>query len=589
MARRDITVTITARDLASNVFAQARGEVLKYAAGFASGQVAIDAFYRAIDIGKRIIVDSINAYAEAEQVTARLSASFKALGVDQVSATLSASDLATKLSQQSSFSDEAIQSAQELLVSIGKLSGEGLDRATRASVDLATKLKIDVTDAAKLLAKAAVGATETLARYGIVVDKTGTDSEVFARVLQQVETQFGGIARAASETLAGSMDQVTKSVDELKESFGELLAQRGVSELISGTTGALRELRTALDDNSSSVSEFVSLLQSVGVGVNPLGNWFKVASDSMKALDNGEKIMQPLIDALNQLSSGSTVDTGPFKAFFASVEEGTKALEKQRKAAEEANTFLKKYMETVQFNARIGLSFLSIPFPEDKTKIPLDAGTLFDAGVIGGPSNNDRGIVFGEGGDSSRFDPDTSSIADAGDRFDAAIKSASESMMTIEDAGRELAYGIFATLSTNVYALFTGAQSFGETIRAIFADILQMVIKIVIQLAVATALKAAFGVALVNSGGVIHAAAGMVGGPDVSADVVPALLTPGEVVLSRSEAERYMSAPQKSGATGAGQINASVVMPSKMFREWVRYQKDWVRRRGGTLATQGSF
>lgn len=109
----------------------------------------------------------------------------------------------------------------------------------------------------------------------------------------------------------------------------------------------------------------------------------------------------------------------------------------------------------------------------------------------------------------------------------------------------------------------TSGENFGEAMRNIFRSLVAEIIAAIVKMLVLRAIMAAIGLAsggaasggdtigagvsggndwLMNAGGPVHAAQGWrVPGRGPLVDSVPALLMPGEVVLSHPEAERYMA------------------------------------------------
>lgn len=170
------------------------------------------------------IIKLTSAYAEQERLERKLRFAIEAQGLEVKKTHAHLLAYAGALQQSSIYGDEAILTTQQLLLQVGQLSGGALDRATQATLDFASVWGMDLTNAATLVAKAATGYTSALTRYGIVVDNTLPDSEKFAQVLEQMETRFGGTARAELDTFAGGISLLKRNMGDLAEEFGRFIA-----------------------------------------------------------------------------------------------------------------------------------------------------------------------------------------------------------------------------------------------------------------------------------------------------------------------------------------------------------------------------
>jgi tape measure domain-containing protein len=157
--------------------------------------------------------------------------------------------------------------------------------------------------------------------------------------------------------------------------------------------------------------------------------------------------------------------------------------------------------------------------------------------------------------------------------FDQAIRGAREGFVELINAGRnaaqqakDLVVGIGSAITDNVATALvdaaSGAKRWATAFREAASGILKEIANIIARLAIARVLAAAIGIGgaavgsnfigglnpsipiesppSINTGGFITAAGvrrfdagGMVRGPNVNRDIIPALLTPGEGVLNR--------------------------------------------------------
>jgi hypothetical protein len=187
----------------------------------------------------------VTASNEAEVSSARLGAALKAQGITSDSVKTQMENFSASLQKVTTFSDETITDVQTLLVSMTGLSGKAVQPLTKATLDLATGMKIDVEMAAKLIAKSSEGA-EGLKKMGIEIGATSSEAERMAKVIAEVEKRFGGMAEAAGDTAAGKITQFKNAVNDLEERFGEIIKRvlTGVLPVLNKFLDVIQELPT---------------------------------------------------------------------------------------------------------------------------------------------------------------------------------------------------------------------------------------------------------------------------------------------------------------------------------------------------------
>jgi hypothetical protein len=164
----------------------------------------------------------INLSNVQEQASAKLAQALKTQGVTSDSVRKSMEDYSSALQRVTVYGDEQITSLQALLVSMTHLHGNALQPLVQATLDLATGMNMDVEAAALLIGKT-IGGQDALGRYGISIKGAKTESEKLARIIDEVQKRFGGMAVAAGETGAGKLKQLQNAVHDLEERFGFLL------------------------------------------------------------------------------------------------------------------------------------------------------------------------------------------------------------------------------------------------------------------------------------------------------------------------------------------------------------------------------
>lgn len=203
---------------------------------------------------KGIMNTYIRNSIEAERVETQLNAVLKST---QHSAGLTAIELknmASEMQMLTAFGDEEVLSMQNILLTFKQIKGDEFKRATMAVLDLSTAMGQDLKSSAIQVGKALndpkIGLT-ALQRVGITfsdsqkklikdLTETGRVAEAQRIIFKELESQFGGSAKAATNNLGGAIQQ-------LKNKFGDLFEINATREFGEMTT-AVKELTTALDE-----------------------------------------------------------------------------------------------------------------------------------------------------------------------------------------------------------------------------------------------------------------------------------------------------------------------------------------------------
>lgn len=175
--------------------------------------------------------------------------------------------MAANLQAATTFGDEDILNAQAQLLTFTKVTRENFGAATEAVLNLSTVMGTDLRSSVVQIGKALndpIAGLTSLTRSGIQFTasqremirslvETGRTSEAQRVILRELETQFGGAARAARDTLGGAFAA-------LKNAAGDLMEADGAS--LPGITGAINDLTDTLNDPA--VREgFQSLITSI--------------------------------------------------------------------------------------------------------------------------------------------------------------------------------------------------------------------------------------------------------------------------------------------------------------------------------------
>ena len=231
---------------AGQSFLAAHGHHARYLAGLLGVHQAV----RAARAVARATIDQEQALA---QVEARIRSTGGAAGL----ATAEVAAIATELQRVTTYGDEVILGAQSILLSFRGIGRENFGAATEGVLDLATAMRTDLRSAAIQLGKALddpkrgldalsrSGTTFTAAQKELIESlvESGRRSEALALILGELETQYGGAARAARETLGGALEALGNAIGDLTE------VQSGSTEVlrlwIEGWTRAIERIDVA--------------------------------------------------------------------------------------------------------------------------------------------------------------------------------------------------------------------------------------------------------------------------------------------------------------------------------------------------------
>ena len=200
---------------------------------------------RALIEGFKQVIDLTGRQQEAE---ASLNAVLKS--TNQIAGLTSKEllSMASGFQEVTKFGDEAVIEAQSLMLTFTKVSKEVFPDAIETVLNMSTAMGTDLQSSVVQLGKALndpVKGISALSRVGVQLTKEQISSiksfdalgdTVSAQkiILGELETQFGGLAKAQSETLSFSIEQTKNALGDLAEDLGDVLqpAIQGSAKLI---------------------------------------------------------------------------------------------------------------------------------------------------------------------------------------------------------------------------------------------------------------------------------------------------------------------------------------------------------------------
>ena len=311
MATAEIKAVITADDRASDTisrFGHGVGNVAKFAAaGIAVASAAVVGFG----------IASVGAFMESEDAATQLNAVLKSTGgVAGVTAD-KANELASSLQKVTKFSDETILGGENLLLTFTKIGKDIFPQATEVMLDMSQALGQDVKSSAIQLGKALqdpilgvtalrrVGVNFSEAQQDVIKNlvETGKSAEAQAMILKELQTEFGGSAKAAGQTFSGQLEI-------LKNTFGDTMEVIG-----AGVVKAIQPfVKSVADYVTNHQAEFIAgfeqLAKAVGIVFDvikwgydnvfiPLFNYFKDRAPAiLDAFRQSWEFLKPAFEGL---------------------------------------------------------------------------------------------------------------------------------------------------------------------------------------------------------------------------------------------------------------------------------------------------
>jgi hypothetical protein len=164
---------------------------------------------------------------------------------------------------------------QRLLTTTGSVT-QSQDLLITA-LDLSAASGQDVVSVAGDLSKAYVGQTRALAKYGLGLSQAQLKAMSFEEIQAKVNKLFGGQAKVAADSYAGSLDKISVAAQQAKEIIGQGLVQAlgdasGTGGLAASLAGIIK-LATIVSDLFIGIGRTFAAISGAGfatTGVSPL-------------------------------------------------------------------------------------------------------------------------------------------------------------------------------------------------------------------------------------------------------------------------------------------------------------------------------
>jgi hypothetical protein len=145
--------------------------------------------------------------------------------------------LSAEFQKVSTYSDETIQSGENMLLTFTNVGKKVLPNATQALLDMSTAMGTDVTNTAIQLGKALndpINGVTALRRVGVTLtDQQQKQIETLVKqnklydaqkiILNELSTEFGGSAAAQAATFSGQLTILSNNLNDVQEIIGKMI------------------------------------------------------------------------------------------------------------------------------------------------------------------------------------------------------------------------------------------------------------------------------------------------------------------------------------------------------------------------------
>jgi hypothetical protein len=546
---------------------------------------------KAFDVLSGAMAEPLRAAGQFAKDSAQLDVALKNLSPNAASVRANFDGFADSLQRTGGVSLDTVTRMQKLFVQLTGTTEQAND-ASEAALAMSTALGIDANTAMRGLSQTMDGQAGVLGRYVPALRNLTKEQLKSGGAIKMIAEKFGPALEANLQTTAGQYDRLSNIIfDRYLEATAMTIADNKVMtaglEVLGNELIALApstdQIATLMNDVALAAADTANVLIGIGVaGVNSLldladaalqvagaYNEFKL----MLADDEEEKEILKTIDNLVDMRVG-------IKENQKTVEEwGVKAVQVARRvqrAMVNAAGAQKNYDDNLKGTSEtVKKLTVEIAGLTDETNKLTAEQELAIARIERSSQARIRGIQA----------TSDAALAAAQAQSEIAEKTSEAINKAIMDTGR--AFG--QSIGTNLAALAVGAQTLGETMKNVLADtgiaMIDAALAAAEKIIMIRAVEGAAGAFSSQSGipvvgpilGAIAAAAvgaairgllgqlkgfafgGVVSGGVPNRDSVPAMLTPGERVLTVDQNRQF----ERGGIGGGGQtVIINAVLPA---------------------------
>jgi hypothetical protein len=232
--------------------------------------LAIAAAVEVLTAGWNLLTSSLKAFSEESKKLFETGVVLKNLGSSITSAQIKQFANATSIA--TGIQRPEIESGAGILASAG-VKGGNIERTLRVTADFARGRGVDFEKMAEIVAKGVEGVDKGLKQFGITLQDTGSRAANLELVLQQLALRTRGAAEAYRQTLPGSMEAASASLQRFLSALGEQFAPAAIRVF-----NAISFILDKLTENIDGLANSLALLLG-----GPLGLAFKLGTQAADA------------------------------------------------------------------------------------------------------------------------------------------------------------------------------------------------------------------------------------------------------------------------------------------------------------------
>lgn len=289
--------------------------------------------------------DFVNTYAEAQDAQEKLEAAMRSAGTESKATMDGYQRLAEEMQSLTKTDGDAVVGMLQVAESLG-VTGDAAERAVKNAIALGASLGLDADKALKLTVALEGGNASMLNRY-IPALKGIKDPAEQAALAQDMLAKMFSTAEAEAGTYAGASAQLGNSIDDVKESFGALIAEsmtpflQKQKELVE-SFGKMDEGTKRLIVSTGMIAAGLGTVVTVAGGAVAAAGWLTSSYATLMVSANGAKFAQ--------LALNTTIGIGYVAAVGAAAVAGYAIgtmLVNQTQWAKDAAKAYKEYAEGV--------------------------------------------------------------------------------------------------------------------------------------------------------------------------------------------------------------------------------------------------
>jgi hypothetical protein len=221
-------------------------------------------------------------------------------------------EMAKAMQDVTTVGDEVILNAQAQLLTFKQIRGEAYRRTMMAALDLSEVMDQDLRSSIVMVGKALndpVANMGALGRAGIQFTKDqketiktlwemGRTAEAQRLILEELESQFGGAAKAARDTFGGELDALKNTLGDIGEEIGFAIMPK-LNEMVKGFHGWIQENQTLLNqDLPQYLGDVATNMGNIAIALGNIAKYAGLRSISRTAEEAAELSKRGMLDIL---------------------------------------------------------------------------------------------------------------------------------------------------------------------------------------------------------------------------------------------------------------------------------------------------